>query len=79
MKKLKEFIDEYMKRPYMLTNKQVEEMSVLLHQFNLPKISDKKCGVCLKRSVEILIDYYQKNKPIELKKKKGRPSKKEKV
>lgn len=60
--------NEYVKKPYSLTMKQIQELDVMLVQLNKPKTRDRTCGVCVKQSIEILlheITKYETNRIIE--------------
>lgn len=48
--------NEYIKRPYSVTNKQIVELDVMLIALNKPKTRDRSCGICVKQSVEVLLN-----------------------
>jgi benzoyl-CoA reductase/2-hydroxyglutaryl-CoA dehydratase subunit BcrC/BadD/HgdB len=51
-----EFLKEWKKKPYSLTFTQISELSILSKAIGHP-LTDKSCGVCIKRSCEVLEAY----------------------
>jgi hypothetical protein len=58
------FYSEWKKKPYTLTFKQIDTLAYICKQIGYP-VRDKKCGVCLKNSCELVekfIEEYDLNK-----------------
>lgn len=52
------FYTEWKKKPYTLSFKQIETLSYICKEIGFP-VRDKKCGICLKNSCEMVEKYIQ--------------------